>query len=235
MNVSAEELRSFFESRFAMYGFLASVFKTEPSNEFLERLSSSSLPIELHNQKFAQGCRCLVKALRTQSALTRSRLVIDYSKLFLGAGAPEGLLPYESIQRGGNVTFMQAPRDEVVLCYKKAGFCVAPHYDVPEDHIHLEFEFMALCAQQAERALSQNEIQKAQAAQMRMGSFLNEHLLKWVPAWCQRAYQEASTEYYRGILLLTEGFLDDEAELHSFVEQALAEMLGETHKAGCPS
>jgi TorA maturation chaperone TorD len=55
-------------------------------------------------------------------------------------------------------------------------------------------------------------------------AFLEEHLARWAPRFCEVMDQEARLDFYRGIARMTRGFVLDEA-------QKVAELLEWVHVA----
>ncbi|MHB8779412.1 MAG: TorD/DmsD family molecular chaperone [Anaerolineales bacterium] len=82
----------------------------------------------------------------------------------------------------------------------------------PDDHIGLEFSFIAHLASLAIQAidLEDNEVfeEKLQAQR----DFLFEHLLRWGPSWARLVKQYAETDFYRGLAHLSHGALLAAAE-----------------------
>lgn len=78
----------------------------------------------------------------------------------------------------------------------------AQDYHEPEDHIALELRFMGrLCRDKSDISL---RMQK---------DFLEDHLMKWVPGFCDELCEKSSSDLYRGIGKITKGFLISEEEL----------------------
>ncbi len=135
-------------------------------------------------------------------------LAVEYTRLFLGPGPH--INPYESVQRGegrywGDTTV------EALEFFRRCGFDLGGEFTGMPDHLSVELEFMSrLSAQEADRwekgdregALRHLELQRA---------FLREHLLTWVPSFCQKVAEQAEEEFYRNFASLTREVLLSEA------------------------
>ena len=56
----------------------------------------------------------------------------------------------------------------------------------------------------------------------RQRAFLNRHLLRWVPAFCEDVRRLARTDFHRGLARLTVGFLRMDREIVARVAEAAA-------------
>lgn len=104
--------------------------------------------------------------------------MVDYSKTS----------PYESVYRTEDRTMLGPTTLAVRAAYEEQGFCTAGSFEVPDDHIALEFAFLAkLFGRKSEDALD--------AAR----SFLAEHLLMFAPAYLASVEGAARTPFYRAV------------------------------------
>jgi TorA maturation chaperone TorD len=92
----------------------------------------------------------------------------------------------------------------------------------PDDHIALEMAFIAHLANLGVQALEMGDEKECERLLQAQREFINEHLLKWAAVWCQLVVDNAQTDFYRGIGLLTRGAL---AELASLFCLELAESI----------
>ncbi|MFN3396136.1 MAG: molecular chaperone TorD family protein, partial [Thermodesulfovibrionales bacterium] len=69
--------------------------------------------------------------------------------------------------------------------YRREGLQVERLYSVPDDHIEIEFEFMwQLCKKTVSAFHKDNN--EADRLIKRQKDFLEMHITKWVPAFCDR-------------------------------------------------
>lgn len=138
----------------------------------------------------------------------------EYTRLFIGPGklpAP----PYESVYR------QDVPELELGLVmgrstvdarrrYAEAGLHLSPDFTDLPDHVAVELEFMYfLCAKEAE-AWQAEDRETALRHQSAQYAFLGEHLVQWIPSFCQAVVQAAQVEFYRGLARLTQAWVEGE-------------------------
>jgi len=137
---------------------------------------------------------------------TAAALLQDYERLFVG---PNSLLapPYESVYRTVDRLVFDAPTFEVRAEYRSLGV-QAPNFNrEPDDHLGLEFSFLALLCTRGLEALEgkdQTAVDDALEAQHR---FLREHLLCWAADCLGLVEANAETAFYQGVGALGLGVL----------------------------
>jgi TorA maturation chaperone TorD len=88
---------------------------------------------------------------------------------------------------------------ELKQFYRKAG--IERHdYAEPEDNIAFEMRFMNYLGEK----MLQEEMKTYLELQKR---FMDEHLLKWVPDFCDGLFASDQSDFYKGIAKFTKGFL----------------------------
>lgn len=117
----------------------------------------------------------------------------DYMKLFVG---PYKLLapPWESVYRSAFHLVCQEPFLEVRKLYREAGLVL--NKDFLDDHIGIELEFMSYLTKN-----NMNELKER---------FVNEHLIKWVPDFCDDCLKHAQTSFYKELALNTKNLILEE-------------------------
>lgn len=201
------------ENRLALYSFFARIYRTEIDQQTLGSLRNLKWDPSEGNKDFAHGASLLGDFLAHPSLNERQDLAVDYAKTFLAAGIPQGdaAFPYESVYTSEDGLVMQDARDAVVRSYRSKGLAVEGFVE-PEDHIAFELEFMAhLCREGTENARTGNS-DKTRENVVEQRSFLQEHLLNWVPQFCSDVDRYANTTFYRAIAFLTKGFLSMDAQ-----------------------
>lgn len=133
-------------------------------------------------------------------------LAYDYQSLFVGPGRPHAV-PYESVYRGKEGLLFEEPTFDVRRTYETFGL-VAPELNrEPDDHIALEFSFLAHLCLTALDALERADdltVDQCLAAEQ---AFLVDHLLQWVPLVLDAMVVQAGSEFYRGVAQLARGVL----------------------------
>lgn len=211
------ENKTLFEGRQRMYRLLSRLYVLEVDEELLSALGQVKYPAQCPNEEMAEGYRMIAEYLKDSQAKDRQEvlddLAVDYARIFLSAGVAQGkaAFPYESVYTSKKHLMMQESRNEVVALYGAKG--VKPSQDmyrVPEDHLGLLLEYMALLCQECLQA----EAPKAAKASLEeQAVFLKEHLNNWVPAFAGEVQKYAGTDFYKGLARLTRGFLMAEKDL----------------------
>lgn len=197
------------------YLFLAELYKTEITEkmyESLQRMDStaySGTPLE-------PGYALIRKYIESTPIDPITELAVDFAKIFLGAGVLEKELassPYESVYTSRERLIMQDARDKVLTIYRLNGVDKIKGFDVPEDHISIELEFMAHLCKETIHASENGEDEKARQLIETQRSFIKDHLLNWIPLFCEEINQFSLTDFYRGVALLTLSFLNMDKEM----------------------
>ncbi|MEM3573278.1 MAG: molecular chaperone TorD family protein [Nitrososphaeria archaeon] len=55
--------------------------------------------------------------------------------------------------------------------------------------------------------------------------FLTNYIYNWVPTMCQRLYNESESEFYKGLSMLTEGFINVDKDIFSEIMEACRELI----------
>ena len=205
-----EELMDLMEERALGYRFLSRAFRTAPDAALIDAVLRMADTERADDDPLAPF---YAEAADADAETLRIDLAADYNQLFLGMSA-HPVAPYESVYTSDEGLMMQEARDNVLRAYQQWGLRVPDSFDLPEDHIALELEFMACLADRAREAVgaSSGEHEPDDSAQKGGGSadeliaaqraFLDEHL-SWVPAFCRDVEKRARTAFYYGIASLT--------------------------------
>ncbi len=102
--------------------------------------------------------------------------------------------------------------------YREYGIEPAKYGELPPDHITTELEFMyylAFCEGEA-RKTGEEAGNKYIAAQ---SEFIQDHLILWVPKFCEIMEKNANMQFYRLLSILTRNFVSRDASyLHANME-----------------
>ena len=192
MNNSVMKNRRYF------YMFLQRLFYKEADAEFLAALKEIQFPTDCGNIGMQEGYDKIASYLRNCGDNAVDELAADYLRVFLGAGVYDGAaaFPYESVYTGEKPLVMQKAWEEVRKIYLENGLSLADApTDLMEDHIAIELQFMAKLCEYTE---------KTEAAK----DFLKNHLLVWSERFCKDIQKYAETDFYKGVALLTENYLE---------------------------
>jgi anaerobic sulfite reductase subunit A len=162
------------------------------------------------------GYRMLEAYLRKPGPDPLTDLAVDYARVFLGAGVTRNggaAYPYESVYTSPARLVMQDARDRVLAAYRAKGLDKVATFDVPEDHIGLELEFMACLCKETREAVSRGDWPAVAACLTEQRDFLESHLANWVPEFCGDVMKYATTEFFQAVARLTNGFLRLDGEI----------------------
>lgn len=197
--MKTNELTALMNDRMLAYCFLARAYRTAPDASFVEALRVSGAGERPDDDPLASFFADLGEASREQ---VRIDLTADYNRLFLGMSS-HPIAPFESVFTSTNGLLMQEARDEVVTVFHSEGFMIDPQFDLPEDHLSLELEFMSLMAARTQKALEGGNQTEAARCITVQRVFLEDHLSRWVPAFCEKFAKQARTKFFRGLAAMT--------------------------------
>lgn len=219
------EYAALISNRKNLYRFLERIYKVEVDQILLEQLKEMSFPTDC-GEELCKGYRVIEAYLRDAGADQLTDLAVDYARAFLGAGIVDSAVvayPYESVYTSSKGLIMQEARDQVLAIYRAKGLSKEESLEFPEDHIALEFEFMAYLCQETEQALEAKDWPVVSALLIDQLDFLNQHLLNWVPQFCTDIEKFAETQFYKGVGKVTQGYLAMESTiLEGFIMEVKA-------------
>ena len=136
--------------------------------------------------------RAIKDDFELESDETAEEIRKDFDRLF---SYPEGKLP--PIESFFLTLENTSSADEVSGFYTSAGLTIEEEFELIPDHIYLELLFMSYLIE-----TNKYELQKV---------FLSEHLLNWVPDYCDELIKETKTVFYREVAEITRDFLTSES------------------------
>lgn len=208
--------------RAATYGLLSRLYRVEVDETLLEKLRGTRFPAHTGNEDADEGYRLIAKYLSNTWDNSVTDLAVDYVRVFVGHGvdAFSAAYPFESVYTSEKRLLMQEARDEVLAIYRSAGLDKQNSWKEGEDHIALELEFEQILAARTAEALEKGDKDQAVALLATQKNFLDDHLAAWAPMMTADMKRFASTDLYRGLAFLTDGFLATDQAL---LEDVLAE------------
>lgn len=213
--MTVEDLACLCDERAATYGFLARLYREEVDAELLEQLMATDYPVSSGNASMDAGYYALAKYLSNAWVDPLTKLSIDYTKTFLGSGIDtySAAYPFESVYTSEKRLLMQDARDEVLAIYRSCGLDKSESWNVGEDHLAVELEFMQVLAARAARALRAGEQEQAFSLLNTQRNFMADHVASWVPVFVNDVRRFSDTLFYQGLADLTQGFLEEDAAL----------------------
>ncbi|MBI5967235.1 MAG: molecular chaperone TorD family protein [Deltaproteobacteria bacterium] len=199
-----DEFQQLMKARQNVYDLLRYFFLQEPTPDFVQALKEEDVLKNLrgYHPDLDEGVELLSSVISSPTSnLLVPNLLLEFTRLFVG---PFPVPLFESVYRSESGLVMQEETLAVRRKYLEAGLVINPERSFPDDHIGAELEFVFyLCqkATQAEEAQPKNALLKMQQ------DFFREHLVVWVPPFCDRLFQEAESPYFKGVAKMTKGFV----------------------------
>jgi putative dimethyl sulfoxide reductase chaperone len=194
--------------RQVLYAVLSAYYLAPPSAELAAIVSS---------EHFADAARASVgkPAADFAAAVRRavagdpepSSLEAEHTSLFV---LPSGVVPHEAFyldenrRLGGRITAAVQQSYDLAAAYTSEQCLELP------DHIGVELEFMAFLCDLEEQFWASSELSGVGKCRELQRSFLEDHLLRWHAALCEKVEGEAALDLYRALARLTFEFLESE-------------------------
>ena len=203
-----------------VYGLLATVYGKEVTLEFLRQIKDpqfmgvlSDMGLELERDFFEKPELELLE-----------ELAVEYAALFLGPG--KHIPPHESVHHkrsdGDWGKLWGKATVEVKKFIESAGLDYKEAYTGLPDHISVEFEFMQQVTLREEQALNEGDKEGALYCLKMEKKFMEEHLFRWIPIFCEKIISRAELSFYREMAALTNNFIQFEnEELNKYIESEL--------------
>lgn len=196
--------------RGSIYGLLAAVFRQEPSSELIQKLKDSELSDALSDL----GVRFDNDFLNRPNEELVEILAVEYARLFLGPG--KHISPHESVHHqredGDWGKLWGASTVEMKRFIEAMGLNYKDSYTGMPDHISVELEFMQELIRGEEQAWADADEEEAYRHLDVERRILVEHLMCWVPAFCDKVIEGAELPFYRDLAVLTKQFIEFEEE-----------------------
>ena len=225
------EVLEILRDRVTSYGFLSQLYRQEISLPALGHLLDELTREQPAGEVASEGLQFLrqfaLAVQRSDLAAVQSELAAEYVSVLL-SGDKKGVSPFESVYTSAERLLMQEARDQVLAAYRAEGLAKIAEFREPEDHIAIELEFMAHLCQQTIEMLEKGNVAGGLASLDHQKTFLEQHLLVWVPEFCQNLFRVSRSDFFRGLARLTQEHLDQERE-------TIAEIVGVLEEAPCPA
>ena len=134
-------------------------------------------------------------------------LRIDWAHMYLGdrprVTNTEGLWRFRSEGRD-SVRMINRYTNEVADFMRECGVKRQPKYNDCIDYIENECDFAAFLANGPEylAEMGRDNIEI-------LGNFMDDHMLKWAPGFCDDVQRESTTPYYQALAALMQAFLNE--------------------------
>ena len=144
---------------------------------------------------------------QTKAELTSGELCAalspEFTRLFRGLNRKNSPPPpYESVYLDGGRLFGE-PTVKVTELMQKHD--LKPVENEPPDHISLEFDFIRILCREESEAWRAGTI--GRNILIEEASFLDEHILRWVPEFCDQVRKFDTSGFYKAMADITEGWI----------------------------
>lgn len=205
-------------NRGRLYEFLSYMFTQNPGEEFIDHLTSEEQIAKLDTlgrvlgenrraERLHDNIEALLKQIRSLRRTDRNgiiRLREDYVRILRGVSKQHGPPPpYESVYRSGSL--MSDHASEVLTIFRQYGLEVKG--TEPPDHIGFELAFMGHLCNKEEEYLIEGNFEMADSLASSQTRFLSDHVLKWVPQFCNEVLKY-DNGLYGALASLTASWLD---------------------------
>jgi len=139
------------------------------------------------------------------------RLGLEFTRLFIGPG--RHVSAHESVfaeMDGGTSSLWGRKTVEVKNFIETAGLGYQPEFTGIPDHISVELEFMQKLTEWEAEKWTQQDRKSAEYSSTVQRLFLNQHLLCWLPQFCDAVIEQAELPFYRSMAELTRNYMEFE-------------------------
>ncbi len=220
MNITKDEIIFTLEIREFVYSFLKQVFNAEPSESFVSWINENKEVFDdfpfLNQQKLIkEGIGLISKYIKNNNVVSKEayeKLHWDFTRLFIG---PKTLLapPWSSAYLNAEGLLFQEETMQVRKTFLKYCLISQKYPHEADDHIGLELDFMGRLNQITIDKFVNNEVEQLRELLIDQKSFLQEHLLKWIPQFTNNMAVNAKTNFYCGMGKLLYGFILIDVEI----------------------
>ncbi|WP_035213672.1 TorD/DmsD family molecular chaperone [Desulfitobacterium hafniense] len=218
------EIRERLAYRCVVFDLLRSLFMWECPEELFADMISWSEPGR--GEAMAPDCAeaRLRKGLSSLSSAELQKVyheaTVEFTRLFVGPYHLEAP-PYESVYRNSNRLMMQDVTMNVKRFYRENGYERSGGYKEPDDQIGVELEFMYALSEEALQAFREGNFEGLKRILSAQEHFLDLHLLKWLPQFCQDILKSSQNEFWRSIAVFTENYIEEDKEQIQRVQREL--------------
>ncbi len=169
-------------------------------------------PVECANPQMESGLHQLLNCSSNLEVLSEEEakelVMVEYTELFIGPGLPKAP-PWESLYRTNEKIYFGWTTYQIKQLLNANGLESKRKDSQPEDHIGLELMLLSILSNRLP-ALERDQQLSGIREQI---SFIDEHLLSWIPELCRDAKENGTIGFYGGLIELIWGILIWDREL----------------------
>jgi len=209
MGTDCKELADSAKSRSVIYGLLTTVFREEPTEAFIKELRGSRLSGAFSDTDVELGERFYSDP---ESDVVED-LAVEFARLFIGPG--RHISAHESIftELDGDARGLWGRTTvEVKTFIETTGLNYEPKFTGLPDHVSVELEFMQKLSEWEADKWMQEDRTSAEYCLTVQRMFLEQHLLCWLPQFCDAVIAQAEMPFYRAMAELAKNYLEFERQ-----------------------
>ena len=209
MGTDWKELAESAKFRSHIYGLLATVFRQEPNLALIRELRAPPLWGVFSDLEVDLG-EVFITTPETQLL---EILALEFTRLFIGPN--NHISAHESIfaEMDHGIGSLWGARTVAVKNFiETTGLDYDSEFTGVPDHASVELEFMQrMTAWEADK-WQQHDRENAEYCLKVQRMFLDQHLLAWLPQFCDVVIKQADIRFYAGVAELTKNFLEFEQD-----------------------
>ncbi len=228
MDNNINVLKDSSKGRAAFYEYLSEVFKMPSTTDFIG-VTKIILPYleafagETGNETIKEGCTILASYAELE-ADSDPDVILDflnmkYTSMFLLGG--NSVPSSESAMLNPSGMIRQEEWEAVMAFYHIRKFKKPDEIKEPEDHVSVELLFMRKMCELSAYLIDNEMFDNLRDAFEEQSRFLNEHLLMWLPQFCDmviaQPVDEGDVALYNGAAAVLKGFLQEEKRLMDYL------------------
>jgi len=204
------------EQRRSVYAWLALVYLHEPTGDFARMLKNQQILSFLNEV----GIDVDQRMHGDDEEGWLEELEMEYTRLFIGPG--EHVSPYESVWHDDGGMLWGKTTAEIKKFIESLGLKYRTEWSGLPDHVGVELELMHRLITREHEAWMQRDRQNALLCLEIENKFVDEHLSRWIPRFCERVIHESFLDFYKQVAQLTEEFIEfDRKQINDLLEAVL--------------
>ena len=202
VGVDPEEIAQRAITRSNLYGFLAAIYRVEPTAGLLRQIRHPSLLEASVNV----GVTLEIDFLGAPEEQLLPELVVEYTRLFIGPG--KHISPHESVHTQGHDESLWGRSTVAVKDFiESVSIEFRPDYHGMPDHISVELELMQKLTEAEANAWQRGDYAEAAMWVQLEQKFTDDHLARWGPSFCEQVIGQAELSFYREMAVVTKQVL----------------------------
>lgn len=177
---------------------LRQVFLMEPSKKLLEGIGEIHLsPEEEADRTGLKGMRDSVKQNENRLDEWTEQLSLEFARLFIGPAHPPAI-PFASYYLSETHSLMTEETMAVRKQYLEAGLALKNLYQMPDDHIAIELDFLYYLTERSIELSGNGGNTEIEKHLKLRHDFLMSHFVLWAPYFVERILESTSEDYFKG-------------------------------------